>query len=75
MDSENQNPTLESNSREVRNISYRVASAGMDLRVPGKRQERHLDTGDTISRAELLLVTRQKYIDIMLQRGDLEVME
>ena len=61
------NPELESKSEEV---TYYVLSLGMDVPA-GKGKERHLDTGDTITRSELLAFTRAKYIDAMVASGDL----
>jgi hypothetical protein len=61
---------------ETRNLKYRMLSLGMDLKSPSPRgKEQHLDTGAIISRADLLLFTRQKYIDQWVKQGDLEVVE
>jgi hypothetical protein len=61
-------------TEETRNIKYRVLSLGMDLKSPSPRgKEQHLNTGDVISRADLLLFTRQKYIDGWVRQGDLEI--
>jgi hypothetical protein len=55
-------------------ITYRVTSLGLSLPAPGGRgRERHIPPGGTITRADLLAVTRPRYIEAMLRLGDLEV--
>ena len=62
---------LESNRQEVTDDPvYYVLSAGMDI-PDGRGNERHLNTGDSVKRSDLLAFTRAMYIDAWLKQGDL----